>query len=130
MRTLVSLPDDQTAPARVPDLPSLGDAAAVDSGDELDREVAVVADVLEGPHEQLPVDRSLAGRHAVVVRDVEIDQLVAGVADGRGPISFLDVHVEDVQADPAVASDILGECERLIATVEEVRLEAVEWLEP
>jgi hypothetical protein len=61
---------------------------------------------------------------------VEIDELVAGVADRRGPISFLDVHVENVQADPAVASDVLGERERLIATVEEVRLEAVEWLEP
>src|SRR6266545_5601154 len=119
-------PDARVRFRRVTDLPPLGYAAAVDRGDELDGEIAVVADVLERPHEQLPVDRALAGRHAVVVGDVEIDELVAGVSDRGGPIRFLDIHVEDVQADAAIASDVFGERERLIATVEEVRLEAVE----
>jgi hypothetical protein len=61
---------------------------------------------------------------------MEVDELVAGVADRGGPVRFLDVHVEDVQADATVAADVLGERERLVRTVEEVGLEAVKRLEP
>ena len=112
----------------VPDLPPLRDAAAVDGGDELHREIPVVAGLLERADEQLPVDRALTGGHAGVVGHVEVDELVAGRSDRGGPVRFLDVHVEDVEADAAIAADVLSEGERLVAAVQEVRLEAVKRL--
>ena len=49
----------------------------VDGRHELDRHASVVADLVQGLHELLPVERALAARHAVVVGHVEVDQLVA-----------------------------------------------------
>src|SRR6188474_376346 len=56
-------PDARVGLGGVRDLPPLRDAAAVDVDDELDRDVVVVADLLERAHDQLPVDRSLPARH-------------------------------------------------------------------
>ena len=39
------------------------------------------------------------------------------------------VHVEGVQADAAVRSDRLGQGKRLIVSVNEIGLEAVQWLD-
>ena len=113
----------------VGDLRALGQRAAVDRGDELDRQVVVVADPDELLDERLPVDRALAGRHAVVVGDVEVDQPVAGVADRLAPVGLLHVHVEDVERDAAVAADGLGHRDGLVGAVDEVGLEAVERLD-
>ena len=60
---------------------------------------------------------------------MEVDELVAGRSDRGGPVRFLDVHVEDVEADAAIAADVLREGERLVTAVQEVRLEAVQRLE-
>ena len=123
----------------MPWLAPASDASAIsvrcDSGvrstgdDELDREVVVVADPDELADERLPVDRALAARHPVVVGDVEVDEVVAGVADRLRPVGLLDVHVEDVERDAAVAADVLGQRDGLVGAVEEVGLEAVERLE-
>ena len=79
--------------------------------------------------DRLPVERALARGHAVVVGDVEVGQVVAGVADGLPPVGLLDVHVEDVERDAAVAADLLRHRNRLVGAVDEVGLEAVERLD-
>src|SRR5215207_1059781 len=114
----------------VGDLLAGGERRAVDGDDELDRQVVVVADPDQLAHELVPVDRALAARQTVVVGDVEVDQVVARVADRLGPVRLLDVHVEDVERHAAVAADVLGQRDGLVGAVEEVRLEAVERFEP
>ena len=97
--------------------------------DELHRQVVVVADLAELADDLLPVDRPLAAGHAVVVGDVEVDEQVAGVPDRLRPVGLLDVHVEDVERDAAVAADVLGHRDGLVGAVDEVGLEAVERLD-
>jgi hypothetical protein len=113
---------------RVGDLLARRERRAVDGHDELDREVVVVADPGELLDDRIPVERALPAGHPVVVGDVEVDEAVAGVADGLRPVGLLDVHVEDVERHAAVAADVLGQLDGLVGAVEEVRLEAVERL--
>jgi len=102
---------------------------AIERGDELHGQRAVVADLLERADDLLPVARAHPAGHAVVVGDVEVDEATLRGADGLVHVALLDVQVEHVEADAAVGPDFLGQQQRLVVAVEEVRLEAVERLE-
>ena len=114
---------------RVADLLALGDRRAVDGGDELDRQVTLVADPDQLGDDRVPVQRAVPRRHAVVVGDVEVDQAITGGADRGQQVGLLDVHVERVERHAAVTADGVGQRQRLVAAVEEVGLEAVQRLQ-
>src|SRR5207249_3595131 len=66
---------------------------------------------------------------AIRVREMELEQAIAGEVDGRRAVGFLDVHVEEIDDDPdPVDSDLRGERARLLDAVDEKRLVAVERL--
>src|SRR3990172_6816769 len=82
---------------------------AVEWSDELDGERAVVARLLERLHQFAPVVIALPAAHAVVVSDVEVHQLLAGVQNRLVEILFLDIDVEAVETHAAVRPDLLGQ---------------------
>ena len=87
---------------------------AVDRGNELDGQGAVVADVLERAHDGAPVERAHAAGQAVVVGDVEVDQPAARLADGRQHVGLFDVEVEGVETHAAIRTDRLGQRQCLL----------------
>ena len=60
---------------------------------------------------------------------MEVGEPVARGADRAQQVGLLDVHVERVERHAAVAADLLGQRQRLLAAVEEVGLEAVQRLQ-
>ena len=116
---------------RVADLGRSEIALRSTRGDELGRHVALVADRLPARARSRP-SRARRGREA------------CGCCRRRGSpragrrrarialeqVGFLDVHVERVEGHAAVAADRVGQRQRLLAAVQEVRLEAVERLQP
>ena len=99
-------------------------------GEGFDDDLLLVADLLEGGDDGLPVERVVARGAAVRAAGVEVAEVLAGLEDGGGLVLLLDVHVERVEVELHVREvDGLDEAEALVAGVEEVGLEAVQRLD-
>ena len=90
---------------------------------------AVIARVLQGLDDLLPVERTLARRHAVVVGDVEVIEPLAGLADRGIHVGILDIEMEGIEADAAIGADRFGQRQGLVGAVQDIGLEAVERLD-
>jgi len=62
----------------------------------LDRQEAVITDLLERGEDLEPRDVAFAGRAAVVFGDVEVDEAIARGPDGAGGVFLFDVGVEGI----------------------------------
>jgi hypothetical protein len=56
---------------------------------------------------------------------MEINDSLAGGANGPQEISLLDVHVKGIQAYAAFGSHAIGHRDRLVCTVDEIGLEPI-----
>ena len=110
--------------SRSPTPPPASDASPMSSrwetgvrstrGDELDRQVPLVADRLQLADDRVPVERAVAGRHAVVVGDVEVHEPVARGADraraGRPPRCSCGTRRGTTPQSPPTASASASAC--------------------
>ena len=100
------------------------------SGEGLDDDVTFVVDVLECFDDVFPIDVVAAGRATIATAGMEVTEMSTSLADGGCLVFFLDVHVESIKVKfDGFRAYGFDQLETLIAGVEEVGFETVEWLD-
>jgi len=111
-----------------PDGGGAGDDLDV-GGEGFDDDDALITDGLERGGDGFPINVIVTGRAAAAAAGVEMAQRLARLANGGGGVLFLDVHVEGVEVQPERGiADVADHFEALVAGVDEIGLETVEWL--
>ena len=91
---------------------------------------SVVPNLFEDADDGCPVKAPHSGGHPVIIGNVKAVQAVGTSAKCAGPVSFLQIHVENIEANPAVGAGGFGQCVSLIRPIDEIGLEAVDGLNP